>query len=114
MTDKYYNNKKIKTILGKNATFCGTLKFNNLIKINGNYEGKIDTTGILIIGEGASIKADIVAQSIVVSGTVKGDIYATEKVELLPTGRVYGDIKTEKFKISDGAILDGKCLTIKK
>lgn len=109
----YYNNKKIKTILGKNTTFNGELKFKESLKINGNFIGSINASGLLVIGEDAAIQANVNANSIIVSGTVKGDIVAENKVEMLPTGRVYGNVKARKIKISDGVIFYGHCETIK-
>ncbi|MCG8569398.1 MAG: polymer-forming cytoskeletal protein [Spirochaetes bacterium] len=109
----YYNNKKIKTILGKKTKFVGNLNFEESIKINGNFSGVINASGLLIIGEDAYIEADVVAQSVIVCGTIKGDIHANERVEMLPTGRVYGNVKAKKIKISDGVIFYGECKTIK-
>lgn len=109
----YYNNKKIKTILGTNTFLKGNLKFKESLKINGNFVGSIEAAGLLVIGEEAKIQADVYAKSIVVSGLVKGDIVAEERVEMLPTGRVYGNVKAKKIKISDGVIFYGHCETIK-
>jgi len=109
LLENYYNNKKIKTILGKGTSFNGTLNFKESLKISGSFSGHINASGLLIVGEGANIKANIKADSVVVLGTVDGNVYANEKVEMLPTGRVYGDIKAKKVKISDGVIFSGSC-----
>ncbi len=109
LLDNYYNNKKIKTILGKGTYFNGKLNFNDSLKINGTFIGNINSSGLLVIGEGAIIKANVSAKSIVIFGTIEGDVYATDKVEMHPTGRVYGNIKAKKIKISDGVIFNGSC-----
>lgn len=114
LLDNYYNNKKIKTILGKTTNFNGDLTFKDSLKINGTFTGSISATGVLVIGEGAIVKANVFANSIIVSGTIDGDVHAKEKVEMLPTGRVYGDIKAKKIKISDGVIFNGRCEMIKE
>ncbi len=111
--DNYYNNKRIKTILGYKTDLVGRLSFSDSLKINGNFNGVINATGLLWIGEGANVTANIKATSIIVSGTITGDIEATEKVEMLVSGRVYGNIKARKIKISDGVIFNGKCEIIK-
>ncbi|HOV13888.1 MAG TPA: polymer-forming cytoskeletal protein [Spirochaetota bacterium] len=113
LLENYYNNKKIRTILGKNTVFNGNLSFKDSLKINGTFIGNIDALGLLIIGENASVQANIKAKSIVVYGTVKGDVNAEDRVEMLPTGRVYGNIKAKKIKISDGVIFNGKCEIIR-
>lgn len=109
LLDNYYKNKKIKTILGKGTYFNGDLIFNDSIKINGTFIGNINSKGLLIVGEDSHVKADVAAESIVVLGTIDGDVYADEKVEMMPTGRVYGNIKARKIKISDGVIFNGSC-----
>jgi cytoskeletal protein CcmA (bactofilin family) len=111
--ENYYNNKKIRTVLGKNTYFNGKLTFKDSLKINGSFIGSIDASGLLVIGEGAMVQANISAESIIISGTIKGDVFARDKVEMLTTGRVYGNIKAKKIKISDGVIFNGRCEMIK-
>ncbi|MBN2545675.1 MAG: polymer-forming cytoskeletal protein [Spirochaetes bacterium] len=113
LLDNYYNNKKIKTVLGKGTWFNGSLNFKDSLKINGSFSGKINSTGFLIVGEGAIVKANIKADSVIVHGTIDGDVFASDKVEMLPTGRVYGDVKAKKIKISDGVIFSGSCEMLK-
>ena len=113
LLENYYNNKKIKTVLGKGTFFNGDLIFKESLKINGSFVGSITASGLLIVGEGAIINANVKAHSVVILGTIKGDVFAKEKVEMLPSGRVYGNIKTKKVKISDGVIFDGRCEMIK-
>jgi cytoskeletal protein CcmA (bactofilin family) len=113
LLENYYNNKKIKTVLGKKTYFNGDLVFQDSLKINGNFTGKINATGFLVVGEDSVIEADISAHSVVVCGTVKGNIYASEKVEMQSTGKIYGNVKAKKIKISDGVIFSGKCEIMK-
>lgn len=113
LLENYHNNKKIKTILGKNTIFNGKLSFNDSLKINGSFIGEITAKGLLVVGEGAIIQANVKAHTVAVSGTIKGDVFAEDKVEMLPTGRVYGNIKARKVKISDGVIFNGKCEIIR-
>ncbi|OHD09833.1 MAG: hypothetical protein A2086_00345 [Spirochaetes bacterium GWD1_27_9] len=113
LLENYYNNKKIKTILGKNTNFNGDLSFRDSLKINGTYIGNINATGLLVIGENATVQANIKAKSIVIYGTVKGDINAEERVEMLPICKVQGNVKAKKIKISDGVVFNGRCEIIK-
>lgn len=111
--DNYYNNKKIKTILGSKVDFTGKMSFKESLKISGIFKGSINASGLLIVGEGANITADISAKTVIVSGTITGNIEAEDKVEMLSSGRVYGNVKARKIKISDGVIFNGKCEIIK-
>ncbi len=107
-------NERITTTLGKGTVFNGTMRFSQSLKIDGRFEGKIESEGFLYIEEGAYIQADIKVGSIVVGGTVRGDIYAKEKLEMLSTGQVFGNVQTAKLKIADGVVFEGKCQMIQE
>ena len=101
--------QSISTILGNETVFKGTMRFNKPLKIDGKYEGKIESDGFLYIEDGAEVRADIKVASIVVGGIVYGDIEAYEKLEMLETGQVVGNIRTARLKIADGVRFEGKC-----
>lgn len=113
-TNDKKNNERISTTLGKGTNFNGTMRFTKSLKIDGRFEGRIESEGFLYIEEGARVEADIKVGSIVVGGTVRGDIYAKEKLEMLSTGQVFGNVQTAKLKIADGVVFEGKCQMIKE
>lgn len=101
--------EKVETVLSTATSFNGVLRFSSSLKIEGSYKGTIESSGHLIVGENAKVRANIKAQSIVIAGEVKGDVEASERLEMLPTGKLYGNIKTKKLKMADGVIFEGKC-----
>jgi cytoskeletal protein CcmA (bactofilin family) len=101
--------EKVETVFSNETSFNGVLKFDTSLKIEGSFKGKIESKGHLIIGENAKIKANIKAASIVIAGEVRGDVEAFERLELLSTGKLYGNIKTKKLKMADGVIFEGGC-----
>jgi cytoskeletal protein CcmA (bactofilin family) len=103
----------ITTVLGRKTSFSGTMRFQSSLKIDGSFQGKIISPGFLYVEEGAVINADLKVGSAVIAGYVKGNVEAKEKVELLPTGRLYGNVRTAKLKIADGVVFEGKCEMIK-
>ncbi len=105
--------EKISTTLGKETNFNGTLRFQESLKIDGKFEGDIESSGFLYIENGALVKADIKVGSIVIGGIVRGNIEASEKLEMLSTGQVFGNIRTAKLNIADGVVFEGKCEMIK-
>ena len=105
--------EKTATTLGRETSFSGTLKFKDSLKIDGHFEGEIISSGFLYIENGAVVEADIRVGSIVIGGVVRGNIVAVEKLEMLNTGQVFGNIRTAKLKIADGVVFDGKCEMIK-
>lgn len=106
--------EKVETVFSETTTFSGELKFDTSLKIEGSFKGKIISKGHLIIGENAKIRANIKAQSIVIAGEVKGNVEAQDRLELLPTGKLYGNIKTKKLKMADGVIFEGSCEMLKE
>ncbi len=105
--------EKISTTLGKETSFNGVMRFKDSLKIDGTFTGEIVSTGFLYIENGASVTANIRVGSVVIGGTVKGNVEATEKLEMLATGKVFGNIRTAKLKIADGVVFEGKCEMIK-
>jgi cytoskeletal protein CcmA (bactofilin family) len=105
--------EKITTTLGRETSFNGILKFRESLKIDGKFEGEIVSPGYLVIENGAVVTANIKVGSIVIGGVVRGNIEASEKLEMLNTGQVFGNIRTAKLKIADGVVFEGKCEMIK-
>jgi len=97
-------------VLDVDASMQGTLAFKDPVnlRINGKFEGKLDTKGSLTIGEQAVVNADINGETVTIAGRVNGDIRA-EKVKLVAPAYVVGDIKTSVLGIQEGAILEGYC-----
>jgi len=98
---------KIETVVGPNAYFRGDIQADGGIRVDGIFEGSIDITGNLVIGEGAKIIADIQANNISISGAIKGNI-SGNRVEILETGRVWGDLTVNSLLLNEGAYLRGQ------
>jgi len=76
--------------------------------IDGTVEGKLELgNGIVTVGPNGKVKADITAREIVVRGQVEGKLEGSEKVQLWSTGRVEGEVRTQRLAIEDGAVLRG-------
>jgi len=111
--DEHKATERISTTLGRETEFNGVMRFRDSLKIDGTFSGEIVSSGFLYIEHGSSVTANIRVGSVVVGGTVHGNIEATEKLEMLASGRVYGNIRTAKLKIADGVVFEGKCEMIK-
>jgi len=98
----------IETVLGPAVHWSGKLNGNGGVRIEGSFDGSIKINGPLVIAEGARVTSDeIRATAVSVAGTVKSNIIA-EKVEILTTGRIYGDLTTGAFASEEGAFLRGQ------
>ena len=98
-------------ILDVDASMQGSLSFRDPVnlKINGKFEGTLDTRGSLIIGENAVVQATIKGETITISGKVTGNIFAQQVLRIFPPGEVMGDIVTPVLEVKEGAILQGRC-----
>ena len=96
-------------ILDVNASMQGTLCFADPVnlRINGKFEGTLDTKGMLMVGEKADIKADIKGESISIAGRVKGNIVAKSILKMEGKAHLDGDVKTPRISIAEGAVLNG-------
>lgn len=97
------------TVFGQETEFDGVLEFTDNLVITGKFHGTINATGNLEIDKTAVCKVDkMLAQSIVVSGQILGNIEAQEKVEFCSGSKVKGDIKTSNLRIADNVEFDGQ------
>ena len=97
-------------ILDVDASMQGTLSFKDPVnlRINGKFEGSLQTKGNLTIGTTAVVCADISGDNIIIGGKVKGKITARERLTLLPTAVVECDIYPTRLNVAEGAILEGR------
>lgn len=101
-------NGECPTVLGADARFKGELSFDKGVRIEGHFEGQINSKGTLHVAEGAKITADIQAANVRIEGECKGNLTVSEKLHLLATARMEGDLRTNRLEIADGAIFIGK------
>ena len=101
------HSNKLETVLGPGIFFKGTLTGTGGIRIEGAFDGSITVRGAVVVADGAKVTADIHASAVSVAGSVKGNITAT-KVEILSTGRVWGDLITVGFSTEEGSFLRGE------
>lgn len=94
-----------------NAQMQGSLIFKDPIslKINGEFNGSLETKGTLSIGSKASVVANINGDNVVIAGKINGDVVAHKMLTLMPTAVLKGDITTPKLNIVEGAIFQGRC-----
>ncbi|HJK89380.1 MAG TPA: polymer-forming cytoskeletal protein [Polyangiaceae bacterium LLY-WYZ-15_(1-7)] len=101
---------EISALLGRGTEYSGRLTFEGRVRIDGRFDGAIFSEGMLIVGEGAEIEADIdVGTLIVLGGRVKGGVRARKLVELHAPCHVIGDIETPQIFIDRGVLFEGQC-----
>lgn len=103
-------------ILDVDASMQGSLIFKDPVnlRINGRFEGTLNTKGNLMIGEHAVVNADITGDSIVIAGKVNGNINAIKELKLISPGCVVGDIRTPLLTVAEGAVFEGNSSMLSK
>lgn len=100
---------EINAFLGKNTEFNGKLSFSGTVRVDGRFEGAIFGDGTLIVGDSASIQANVQVSHLVVSGEIRGSLSAAERIEIRAPGKVFGDIQSPVIVIDEGVVFDGEC-----
>ena len=111
MMGKKDKNHPAEKVLDVDASMQGSLSFKDPVnlRINGRFEGLLNTKGNLMIGEHAVVNADITGESIIVAGKVNGNIKALKELKLISPAAVVGDITAPLLSIAEGATFDGNC-----
>lgn len=97
------------TFLGRGVDFKGVVSFEGTVRIDGRLEGEIRTKGTLVVGEKAIIKGLISAGTLITGGKIHGNVTATEKVQLLKSAILIGDVTAPSFSMEEGAHFQGSC-----
>ncbi len=99
---------KIETVIGPNTNFRGRLICDGSIRIDGVCEeGVIETLGNIVIGPQAKVAADLIAENVSVSGAVTGSIKAAGRLEILSTGKVWGNVDVGSFLLDEDGYFRG-------
>ncbi len=96
------------TVFGEKTKFRGVLRFTEELHIAGIFDGTIDAQGALIIKKGASCTVDYIkAASIILEGSVQGDLTAGDRIEMRTGSSVRGNVSASRLRIADGVAFEG-------
>jgi len=110
MNNNYLENQTlVNTIIGNGTKFRGDLDLQGLLRIDGDFEGNIETNGRILVGKKGRAQCVFEAETVVVGGVVKGNIKAKRKVVLLSTCVMIGNINTPELIVEEGVLLHGHC-----
>ena len=92
----------------RNSKFSGQLKFSGAIAIDGQVEGELVAERV-VVHEGGVVNATVEGNTVIIAGTVKGDIYARAELEILPSGVVHGSVTSPTISVRRGGRVEGRC-----
>lgn len=101
------NDQQISTIIGEGYVFTGELEGSSIIRIEGKIIGNVNVDSGVILGENGIIEGNITSKSVIIYGTVNGNIKTTQ-LEIKRTGVINGEITTDTLEIELGAKYNGR------
>ena len=107
--NRFADDAFINSIIGEGTRFKGEFDLNGLLRIDGDFTGVIRTRGKVLVGQNGRAECTLHAGTVVVGGVVRGEIVSTEKVIILSTGLVLGNISTPRLIVEEGVIFNGSC-----
>ena len=104
---KEANISQVTALIDQGASFEGQLTFEGTVRIGGKFKGEIFTKDTLIIDSGAEVEAQIEADIVIISGNVKGNVFARRRVQMFPPAIFKGTVTTPSLKIEEGVVFEG-------
>ena len=92
----------------KNTNFVGDFNSESDFRVDGSFEGNIETKGKVVIGKNGNINGTIVCSSADIEGKFKGTIHVDDLLSIRSSGEVYGDVVMSKLIVESGAIFNAK------
>ncbi len=108
--NKTNDDKKVDTIIGKETKMSGNLAAKGTIRVDGTFDGDIDTESNVLIGQGAYVKGFVKCSSAVLAGKLEGNVEAEMRLDIHATGVLLGDAVVSTLAVEDGAVFDGQCI----
>ncbi len=96
------------TVLSNQIKLEGRLQSTSNIRFDGEMLGDLTTDGDLSVGEHGRVRGNVSGRNVVVGGSIQGNVSTTGRLEILATGKVFGDIVVGSLIIDEGGILRGK------
>jgi cytoskeletal protein CcmA (bactofilin family) len=109
MNFKRATSEAVVSLLGEGVEIVGEVSFTPGVKIDGVIKGNVRSNASLVVGSKGRIEADVSVRRISIGGEFRGAIHASERVEILRDGKVFGDLYTPCLIIEAGAVFEGKC-----
>jgi cytoskeletal protein CcmA (bactofilin family) len=99
--------EELESTIGEQTTVDGSFKSENSIRVRGSVQGEIESSRSIVVDNQANVNAKVTAQAVTVAGQVNGQIHCSGRVEILPSGRVIGEINAGALVMQEGAFFEG-------
>jgi cytoskeletal protein CcmA (bactofilin family) len=110
-------NPPIRTLIGEGTVISGEIRFSDGLRIDGEVQGNVTSTGdgrtLLVISEKARVHGKVRAGHVIINGLIEGPVMAEDLLELQPKARIVGDVRYEALEMHQGATIDGELRPLK-
>ena len=100
----------LNTIIGPNTSVYGDIETGGFTRIDGNLRGNLRASGGVALGKNARIRGWIRGSAVTIGGVIYGNVLASERVVVLATGLVLGDIITRRIQADEGCLIHGRII----
>jgi cytoskeletal protein CcmA (bactofilin family) len=102
----------IKSLIAQGTRIEGNMKFNEGLRVDGEVFGDVsaspEESSLLVISEAAVVQGAIMADHVIINGTVRGPVHARELLELQPKAKIEGDVSYVALEMHQGAVISGQ------
>ena len=109
MSKKDQGSGELEGFLDQGTSFSGEVTFHETLRIDGKFDGAVRSGKTLVIGESADVNAEVDVAIVSISGRIRGNVRASERVELLSTARAECSLECKVLVVHEGALFDGQC-----
>lgn len=105
------NEDKLAGLIDMESEFTGDLVFKGSFRIEGHFKGTIRSDSLLVVGERGKVEADVKVGQLIINGEIRGQLQATDRIEIHNKGRVFGTVTAPRLTVEEGAFLEATCQT---
>ncbi|MDP6528648.1 MAG: polymer-forming cytoskeletal protein [Gemmatimonadota bacterium] len=102
---------KSSSAIGERSFFEGSLDVTGNLRVDGKFKGELRVSEDLVVGKNGLVEADVHAKNALITGTVCGNLNASEKISLRSGSRLEGEMVTARLVIEEGVTFQGRCNT---
>ena len=102
---------EVNTLIGSTTTFEGDVHFTGVLKVDGTIIGNLiaeNVESVLILDDEGKIEGEIRVPTMIINGMIKGNVYATDKIDLYPKAQITGDVHYNLLEMEVGAEVNGR------
>lgn len=103
------SNGAVETLIGKGTKMSGFLQAEGTVRIEGEFEGDINTESDVVIGGEAKVQSVVKGENVTLAGRLEGSVEAAQLLEIRSSGTMLGDINVGNLVVEDGAHFSGNC-----